>query len=366
VLIPDFLKRTLEPFGQFLLGKLRAWTKPCTQTPLVGAVTDLARSKSSLILENALLRQQLIVLKRQVKRPKLTWRDRALFVVLASRLKRWKEALLIVKPETLLRWHRDLFRRVWRRKSSRQAAGGRPALASDQVVLIRRLATENRTWGAERIRGELLKLGAAFAKSTIQKYLKGRRRVPGPGSQTWGTCLRNHASAIWACDFVQTYDVLFRAIFVFAIIELGLRRVVHIAVTRHPDDAWVAQQLREATPFGTRPQYLIRDNDSKYGSQFDKVLRTPIAAPKANAVCECFVGSLRRECLDYLFILGERHLLTQVKAYVVYFNQARPHQGIDQRILAAPARLGSPPVEGTIVRLPIRNDLHHDYQRRVA
>jgi len=175
------------------------------------------------------------------------------------------------------------------------------------VALIRRLAKENRSWGAERIRGELLKLGKRVSKSTIQKYMVEVRKR-GSSKMTWATFLQNHASQIWACDFLQTYDVLFQAIFVFVIIELGSRRVVHMGVTRNPTDEWTAQQLREAIPFGEVPRYLIRDNDSKYGDSFDRVtagievLRTPYQAPKANAICERFLGSLRRECLDYFLI----------------------------------------------------------------
>ena len=171
--------------------------------------TDLTRTKSELVLENALLRQQLIVLERQVKRPTLTWRDRALFVLLASKLRTWKEALVIVQPDTLLRWHRELFRRLWRRKSKPQQKRGRPPLTSNLVALIKRIARENLSWGAERIRGELLKLGLRVSKSTIQKYMRDVRESLLP-KQNWLTFLRNHASQIWAFDFLQTYDVLFR------------------------------------------------------------------------------------------------------------------------------------------------------------
>ena len=164
---------------------------------------DLARSKSELVLENALLRQQLIVLQRQGKCPSLTWRDRVLFVLLASKLPSWRAALLIVQPDTLLRWHRDLFRRVWRRKSKHEGKGGRQPLAEDIVILIKDMAQENRTWGAERIRGELLKLGITVAKSTIQTYIN-QVRGPLASKQTWSTFLRNHAQDIWAVDFLQT------------------------------------------------------------------------------------------------------------------------------------------------------------------
>jgi putative transposase len=231
------------------------------------------------------------------------------------------------------------------------------------------LATENRLWGVERIRGELLKLGIQVSKRTIQKSLKQMPRLR-PTGQTWSTFVRNHAADIWACDFVQTYDVFFRTIFVFVIIELESPRIVHVNVTRSPSDAWVAQQLREATPFGEHPIYLIRDNDRKYGEHFANVaaeieiLRTPVRAPRANAYCERFIGSLRRECLDHILILSEKQLRRIVNEYVQYFNTDRPHQGIDQRIPTGPDM--SHPVEGEIIVRPVLGGLHHAYSRKAA
>jgi transposase InsO family protein len=233
------------------------------------------------------------------------------------------------------------------------------------------MARENPLWGAERIRGELLKQHLGVAKSSIQKYTQGRYAI-GPTGQTWSTFLCNHASEMWACDFLQTYDALFRTIFVFVIIELESRRVVHVNVTRHPSDAWVAQQLREATPFGEGPRFLIRDNDGKYGVQFQhvadgatiEILKTPVEAPRANAFCERFMGSLRRECLDYMLILSEQHLRRIVRDYIAYFNRARPHQGLQQR-LPCPTLL-SEQTDGEIVGIPVLGGLHHDYRRKAA
>ena len=237
------------------------------------------------------------------------------------------------------------------------------------IKLIWQLSTDNRLWGAERIRGELLKLGLSVSKRTIQKYLK---QMPGhrPHGQTWMTFVRNHAADIWACDFLQTYDIFFQTIFVFVIIELGSRRVVHVNVTRSPSDIWVAQQLRDATPFDKAPKYLIRDNDRKFGHHFAnvaaeiEVLRTPIRAPRANAFCERFIGSLRRECLDHVLILSDRQLRRVLKEYILYFNQDRPHQGIGQNI---PIASNSPPlVDGAIRVRPVLGGLHHTYFREVA
>ncbi len=196
------------------------------------------------------------------------------------------------------------------------------------------MAAANPLWGAERVRGELLKLNIRVATSTIQRYLR-EARPPRHAGQPWATFLRNHAPAIWACDFLPVTDLLFRPLFAFFLVELGSRQVVHVGVTRHPTDAWVAQQLREATPYGERPRFLVRDNDAKYGPRFAHlaaatgiaVVRTPVRAPRANAIAERFLRSVRRECLDHLLLLGEAHLRRVLGAYVAYFNQDRPTRG---------------------------------------
>ena len=320
-----------------LSSRFAGWTKPLGTSLPLATLTDLGRSKSELIAENALLRQQLIILKRQVKRPACTQTDRILLVLLARLVRTWNQALLIVQPDTLLRWHRELFRLYWKRKS--KTSSHKPKVAAETIALIRQIAKDNRLWGAERIRGELLKLGLRVCKRTIQKYMRGVRTQQ-PRGQKWSTFLRNHAADIWACDFLQVTDLFFRPLFAFFIVELKSRRVIHVGVTRSPTDAWVAQQLREATPYGQAPRYLIRDNDSKFGPCFAhvartssiKILKTPYHAPRANAICERFLRSVRQECLDHLLILQEKQLQRVLNAYVVYFNQARPHQGMAQQI----------------------------------
>ena len=362
----SFLRQRAHSLCQAIKQRLRQWAKPNNHTLPLNAVLDITRSKSELVLENALLRHQLIILQRQTKPPKFTWRDRALFVFLASKLRTWKEALIIVQPDTVLRWHRELFKRFWKRKSEPKLKQGRPPLTDDLVALIKRVVKENLTWGAERIRGELLKLGIQVSKSTIQKYIN-KEREPRAAKQTWATFLRNHASQIWACDFLQTYNIFFCTVFVLVIIELGSRRVVHFGVTKNPTDQWTAQQLREATPYGEGPRFLIRDNDYKFGSAFERVtaeievLKTPYRAPRANAICERFLGSLRRECLDHFLILGERHLYRVVKEYMAYFNYARPHQGIEQYIPCQPERPEAPPASGKVASRPVLRGLHHNY-----
>jgi transposase InsO family protein len=235
--------------------------------------------------------------------------DRIRLVCLANLSPNWKQALHIVQPDTLLRWHRDLFRFVWRRKS--KPKGRRRRISQETIGLIRQMASANLTWGAERIRGELLKLCINISKRSIQKYID-RDHNPSSTSQTWPTFLKNHAPHIWACDFVQVYDFFFRSLFVFVVIEHSSRRIVHSATTAHPTDAWVAQQLKEATPWGEGPRFLIRDNDGKFGQQFSAIaastgieeILTPVRAPNANSICERFCGSLRRECLDHMLVLN--------------------------------------------------------------
>jgi len=271
--------------------------RPCS---IVGGLaTDMLRSRSELLTENVLLRQQLIVAARKVKRPVFRRHERTLITLLVAALPRWRDALLLVKPETVLRWHREGFRLLWRWKSRPKKAPA-PRISSDVIELIQRMATENRLWGAERVRGELIKLGIHVAKRTVQRHMRDHRNPAPPRGQNWHTFLRNHT--VWACDFLQVYDVWFRPIFAFFIVDINIK---HVGITRHPTGQWTAQQLREATPFGAAPQFIIRDNDGKFGADFDRaakgagmrVLRTAVQAPPMNSVCERFLGSVRRECL---------------------------------------------------------------------
>jgi putative transposase len=291
-------KRQINHYCRRMYQRLLQCTQPTNHSLLGGALNDLARTRAELLAENALLRQQLIMLRRQVKRPTCTKTDRMFLVVLARAIPGWKQVLFIVQPDTLLCWHRQAFRWFWRQRS--KPASRKPRVASETVALIKTIALNNRLWGAERIRGELLKLGIHVSKRTIQTYMCQPRVRP--SSQTWSTFLHNHASEIWACDFLPVTDLFFRSLFVFFIIELQSRKVIHIAVTRYPTDVWVSQQLGEATPFGQAPKFLIHDNDNKFGPLFArvastsgiKVLKTPFHAPRANAYGERFLGSVRR------------------------------------------------------------------------
>jgi putative transposase len=345
---------------------MRALWNACRPTSVAGGfIADLTRSRAELVTENALLRQQLIVASRAVKRPAFRVHERGLLVLLASLYRQWRHALLLVTPETVLRWHREGFRLFWRRRS-RSVGPREPRLAPNVVALIHRMATENRLWGAERIRGELLKLGVRVAKRTVQRCMRSARPAGPGGGQTWRTFLRNHT--VWACDFLQTYDIWFRPIFAFFVVDVNAKRVVHVGVTRAPTRAWAAQQLRNATPFGQGPQLIIRDRDDKFGAAFDRVakgaatrvLRTAVRAPLMNAVCERFLGSVRRECLDHIVILSEAHLRHILGEYArSYFNAARPHQGIGQRTPIASEHVRSP-FAGSVTATPALGGLHPD------
>jgi putative transposase len=340
------------------------WRALAPSSELTAALADGVRTRSELLLENAVLRHQVVVLRRRARPPRLTRLDRLRFVIAARLLPGWHRAIAIVQPETILHWHRLGFRLFWRQKS-RSAAP--PRLPADTVALIREMAANNRLWGAERIRGELLKLGISLSKRTIQKYLR-RLRDAHPRGQSWATFLGNHGDVIWSCDFLQTYDILFRPIFLFFIVHLGSRRIVHLAATRNPSRDWTAQQIRNATMHGTAPRFLIRDRGDKYGPTFDRaaeglgvrVIKTAVRAPNMNAVAERFVGSLRREVLDHVLVVDEEQLARIGREYAIFFNRARPHQGIGQRV---PDGTKRPDANGRIIAFRVLGVLHHDYRK---
>jgi putative transposase len=346
----------------------RLWSRCAPHAACIEPLETFAdvccRRRRDLVVENAALRHQVNVLRRSVRRPRLGLADRIRLLVTSALLPAWREAIAIVRPETILRWHRAGYRLFWRHKS-KPRPGRR--LDAATIDLIREMAKRNRLWGAERIRGELLKLGIKVAKRTIQKYIRGiRTRRSG---QSWATFLANHADDTWACDFIQAYDLLFRQVYAFFIVHLGSRKVVYTAACRHPTQEWTTQQLRNATMDGEAPKLLLRDRDDKYGPTFDRaakgagirVIKTAVRAPNMNAVPERFVGSARREMLNHVIVLDDQHLGRLVREYQVYFNRARPHQGIDQRV---PERQPEEvDLRKPIVVKPVLGGLHHDYRR---
>jgi transposase InsO family protein len=330
---------------------------------LLNMVASLFKSKSRLEAENAALRHQLIVLQRKVRgRVRFTNSDRLFFVQLYRWFPSVLKAVAIIRPETLVRWHRAGFRRYWRWKS--RSLGGRPQIDADLRALIRRMSIENALWGAPHIHGELLKLGFAVAQSTVAKYMTQR---PDPSSQDWGTFLRNHAPNIAAMDLFVVPTIGFNLLYVLVIVRLARRELVWINVTPHPTAEWIAQQITEAFPWSEAPRYLIRDQDGIYGAAVARRLQAmgirdkPIApgSPWQNAFAERLIGSIRRECVDHMVVLGEAHLRRMLNSYARYYNESRIHRSLskDAPFPRAIERLG------VITSRPVLGGLHHQYCR---
>jgi transposase InsO family protein len=335
-------------------------------TARVVLIRGFCAGRASLAAENLALRQQLAVLKRSVSRPKLQARDRFFWTLLSRFWSGWRSALVIVSPDTVVRWHRQGFRLFWRWKSRGQP--GRPTLAREVQQLIRRLSRDNPLWGAPRIRDELRLLGYDVAKSTVAKYMI---RSPKPPSQNWRTFLKNHVGSLASMDFFVVPTRTFQLLYVFVILRHDRRQVVHINVTTQPTAAWVAQQLREAFPFDTAPRYLIRDRDGSYGEEVRRCLKvlgieevlTAPRSPWQNPFVERLIGTLRRDCLDHVIVLSQAHLRRLLQSYLVYYHEARCHQSLEGN--APQAREVEPPERGKVVAEPMVGGLHHRY-RRVA
>ena len=296
-------------------------------------------------------------------RVRLSRGDRLFFV----QLYRWFPSILkvitIVRPETLVRWHRAGFRRYWRWKS--RSPGGRPPIGAELRALIRRMSLENPLWGAPRIHGELLKLGFAVAQSSVAKYMA--RRSSDPSGQSWATFVRNHAPQIAAMDLFVAPTIGFDLLYALIIVQLDRRELVWVNVTAHPTAEWIARQITEAFPWNEAPRYLIRDRDRTYGSVVRRRLRAmgirdkPISAgsPWQNCFAERLIGSIRRECVDHLVVFGEQHLRRVLRSYALYYNEARTHRSLNKD---APL---SRPVQSTgrIVSHALVGGLHHQYVR---
>src|SRR5712664_2927316 len=288
------------------------------------------KSKSRLEAENAVLRHQLIVLRRRVRdRAQPTNTDRWFFVQMNRCFPSILKVVTIVQPNTLVSWHRAGFRRYWRWKSRRR--GGRPRLEIELRALIRQMSTENLLWGAPRIHGELLKLGFNVAQSSVAKYMVKRR---GPPSQGWRTFLRNHAPDIAAMDLFVVPTIGFKLLYGFVIVRLDRRDLVWINVTTNPTAEWVARQITEAFPWDEAPHYLIRDRDRivtrRLRSMGIRDKPTAPASPWQNDFAERLIGSIRRECVDHIIVLGEMHLRRVLKSYADYYNSVRTHRSLNK------------------------------------
>jgi transposase InsO family protein len=336
------------------------------------------RPSPALAAENLFLRKQLALYQERQIKPQRATNASRLAMVWLSRWFDWRSALSMVKPQTFIRWHRQGFRWFWRCKSK----PGRPALPKDLQALIRRMALDNPTWGQERIANELLlKLGLKVSPRTVRKYMPDHC-IGGPSkhgqSQRWSTFIHNHAKSIITCDFCVTVTATFRVLYVFVVIEHASRKLLHVNMTAHPTAEWVIQQFREAIPANHTYRILIHDRDTIFSKAVDQsvshmglhVIKTPVRTPVANSICERVLGTLRRECLDFMIPLNDKHLYGILNEWVGHYNRGRPHLSLGPGI---PKPMRSLPVSRQAHRHWLRTDqcvvsqsilggLHQDYR----
>jgi transposase InsO family protein len=334
------------------------------------------RSKTSLAAENLFLRKQLGFYQERKTRPRRIDGPTRLTLVWLSRWFDWRKALAIVRPKTFIGWHRKGFQLFWRWK----CRSGRPRIPLDLQRLIRLMAYDNPSWGEERIANELLlKLGLRVSPRTIRKYLP-KFPAPSGGSrrdQRWSTFLKNHAAAIIACDFCVVATATFRILYVFVVMEHATRRMIHVNLTAHPSAAWTLQQLREAIASDHAYRFMIHDRDAIFSSEFDtslaymglEVIETPVRSPQANSLCERLIGTLRRECLDWIIPLTEAHLQKTLRSWLAHYNRGRPHSSLGPGL---PDPTSNSPVRmqrhrhrfdrpSRIVAHSVLNGVHHEY-----
>jgi transposase InsO family protein len=340
----------------------------------------IIRSRSAVSAEILFLRKQLAFYQEHQIRPRRLSDSARFSLVFWSRVFDWKEALVIVKPETLIGWHRKGFKLFWKWK----CRVGRPRLPGNIRQLIVRMVRENPTWGEERVAAELsVKLLILVSPRTVRSYWpspstpQGARRT---SSQHWRTFVHNHAESLVACDFLVAVTARFRVLCVFVVMEVGSRQILYYNVTAHPTAGWTVQQFREAFPSDHNYRFLIHDRDSIFSTEVDEelksfgltVLRTPVQAPKANAFCERLIGTVRRECLDYVIPLSEKHLRKTLREWVAHYNQGRPHSALGPGIpadakerlrhLTPHSRRHELPADSRITTREILGGLHHEYE----
>ena len=335
------------------------------------------RSQSSLAAENLFLRKQLGFYQERKIRPRRTSHPAQVTLILLSRWFNWRSALTVVTPRTFIGWQRKRYRLFWRKKCQ----FGRPRIPPDLQRLIRTMARENPSWGQERIANELLvKLGLRVSPRTIRKYLPESPSAPAGNrrrDQRWSTFLKNHAAAIIACDFCVVVSANFRILYMLVVMEHASRRIIHLNVTPHPSAAWTLQQLREAIPSDHTYNFILHDRDAIFSTRLDasvahmglEVIKTPVRSPQANSLCERLIGTLRRECLDWIIPVSEDHLRKTLCAWLAHYNRGRPHSSLGPGLPVPPVNL---PVRlqrqrhrfdraSRVVACPVLNGLHHEY-----
>jgi transposase InsO family protein len=335
---------------------------------LVISVTRLFCSRRDLLLENLALRQQLGVFKRKHPQPRFVASDKLFWVMLRRLWVGWEQALILIQPETVVRWHRKGFRLYWTWISRHRTRAGRKCVSTELREIIFRMVTENRTWGAPRIHGELKMLGFDLSERTVLRWMRRAPRSHEPAKR-WATFLSNHREAIAAMDFFTVPTLTFDVLYCFFVIAHDRRRIIHFNVTKHPTSVWAVQQLREAFPFDSAPGYLIFDRAGNFNEEVIATVksfgiqpkRTSFRSPWQNGVAERWVGNCRRDLLDHVIILNERHLKRLMNEYVRYYHVDRTHLGLGKQSPAGREAERNPEVGCRVISMPRLGGLHHRY-----
>jgi transposase InsO family protein len=337
------------------------------------------KGKRSLVLENLALRQQLAIYKRAQKHPPLRSTDRAFWIWFSKFWSGWRTPLLLVKPETVIRWHHQGFKLYWRWKSRPQKIG-RPTIPREHIEFIRRMSADNPSWGEDKINEELrVKFGIRHSTSTIRKYMT--KRSPHRDGQKWRTFIKNHSHELFACDFMTQHTALFTTVYVFVVMEISTRRIVHCNVTESPALDWLKIQIRDIAAFDRKPRFLLHDNDGIFG-QFGRRkggfrchldrwlsttmdiegLPTPYHAPNANPHVERFHRTLRQDALNHFIFLGASHVRRVAREFIEYYNRARPSQATHAIPDPYPELVNEPHSSGKLIALPVLGGVQHDYR----
>ena len=336
---------------------------------LLRSLSSIVKTRATLQIEIVALRHQVNVLRRSVpNRPRLRPSDRLFWTWLSHVWPDWRSALVLVKPETVVAWHRKGFRLFWTWKS-RHGRAGRPSIPKDVRELIRSMSKANPLWGAPRVHGEILKLGIELSQATVANYMV---RYPKPPSQTWRTFLENHSKELVSIDFFTVPTITFHVLYVFLVLAHDRRRVIHFNVTAHPTAEWVSQQLVQAFPWDTAPRYLVRDRDAIYGERVrqqlkDMAVKEILTAPRCpwqSPYVERLIGSIRRECLDHIIVINQDSLRRTLRSYFAYYHRSRIHLALHKD--APDPRPVHPPEFGSVISLSEVGGLHHRYERRAA
>jgi transposase InsO family protein len=325
-------------------------------------------SRRDLVLENLALRQQLTVLKRRIHQPRFAAADRLFWVTLRRLWLGWNHALILVQPENVVRWHRAGFKLYWTWLSRHRVQSGRKCVSKELRELIFRMVAANSTWGAPRIHAEPKMLGIDISERTVLRWMRKAPRSPEPAKR-WATFLRNHREAIVAMDFFTVPTLTFGVLYCFFVISHDRRRILHCKATKYPTSSWVIQQLREAFPFDSTPRYLIFDRGANFSSEVIETVksfdiqpkRTSFRSPWQNGVAERWVGSSRRDLLDHVIVVNERHLKRLMNEYIRYYHEDRTHLGLAKGTPEGREPEKNPGANRKVISMPRLGGLHHRY-----